>query len=160
MFENDLAALISTADAAKLAPTAKERRPTDMPAEDEGEQGFDPMEPEEEPPQPTVPEALFRELELCRHRPMKWWLGYDEHCPLPSDWEAILDMATQRTYYWHRPTKNVTWEQPAPPPISQAAPSSRRAAAVDGKGAVIETVKSDQVSAYSVASGVGPFKLV
>jgi hypothetical protein len=117
-----------------------------MPAEDEGEQGLDPMEPEEEP-QPTVPEALFRELELCRHMPMKWWLGYDEHCPLPSDWEAILDISTQRTYYWHRSTKAVTWEQPAPPQTSQAAASSRRAATADGRGAVIETVKSDQVRA-------------
>jgi hypothetical protein len=118
-----------------------------MPAEDEGEQGCDATEPEEEPPQPTVPEALFRELELCRHMPMKWWHGYDEHCPLPSDWEAILDMATQRTYYWHRPTKNVTWEQPPPPSTSQPAAASRRAATADGRGAVLETVKSDQVCA-------------
>ena len=145
MFEQDLAALISSADAAKSISTAKERRATDMPAEDEGEQGFDPMEAEEEPPQPTVPEALFRELEQCRHMPMKWWHGYDEHCPLPSDWEAILDIATQRTYYWHRTTKHVTWEQPAPPETSQATAASRRAITADGRGAVIETVKSDQV---------------
>jgi hypothetical protein len=145
MFEADLAALISaSADAARSAPTTKERRATDILAEDEAEQGFDCPEVEEEP-QPTVPEALFRELELCRHMPMKWWHGYDEHCPLPSDWEAILDIATQRTYYWHRTTKNVTWEQPAPPQTLQPTAASRRAATADGRGAVIETVKSDQV---------------
>ena len=113
-----------------------------MAVEEDRDDG-DAMEAEQEP-QPTVPEELFRELEQCKYLPMKWWLGYDEHCPLPNDWEAILDIASQRTYYWHRPTKTVTWEQPAAPqcPPHNAA-TTRRLSSADGRGPPIEKLKSN-----------------
>ena len=140
-FEVELAALVASAsEANKAANLAKERRSLDAPGEEEAEAAGDGIEADDEP-QPTVPDALFRELEQCNLLPMKWWLGYDEHIPLPSDWEAILDIASQRTYYWHRPTKTVTWEQPAPPQVSSVA---KRAAAADGRGQPIELLKSTE----------------
>lgn len=141
IFEADLANLLASSDANNSAP-AKERRAGDATVEEEKDDG-DAMETEQEP-QPTVPEELFRELEQCKYLPMKWWLGYDEHCPLPNDWEAILDIASQRTYYWHRPTKAVTWEQPAAPqcpPYNAAA--ARRLSSADGRGPPIEKLKTN-----------------
>lgn len=97
----------------------------------------------EQDPQPTVPEELFRELERCKYMPIKWWLGYDEHSPLPNDWEAILDISSQRTYYFHRLTKKVTWEQPTAPQCPpHTATISRRAPSSDGRGPPIEKLKS------------------
>lgn len=57
----------------------------------------------------------------------------DEEAPLPQGWEQLWSEEHESHYYWHKPTKEASWERPPPEEDGAPAPSSAQPKVWEGE---------------------------